>query len=124
MDISELAVVADNYSAARDARLALQKEVDKLQENESALKAVLIDALRSSGAMGVAGQKVRVTLVTKDEPTVRDWADLYDYIKENDAFDLLQKRLSAPAVRERWEAKEEIPGVGTIPVQNLSINKL
>jgi hypothetical protein len=124
MEIGELARLADSYIAAREARLTLQKEVDKLQEQESEHKATLMAALSSAGAMGVAGHKGRVTLVTKTEPTVRNWEEFYAYIVRNDAFDLLQKRLSAPAVRERWEAGETVEGVGTIPVTNLSITKL
>lgn len=124
MDVGELARLADSYIAARNARLALAKEVDKLQETESELKASLMAALSSAGAMGVAGKAGRVTLVTKEEPTVRDWQAFYAYIVRNDAFDLLQKRLSAPAVRERWEAGATVEGVGTIPVTNLSITKL
>jgi hypothetical protein len=36
---------------------------------------------------------------------------IYDYVRRNNAFELMQRRLSDTAVRDRWEAGQEIPGV-------------
>jgi len=42
------------------------------------------------------------------------WPDLYDYIKANDAFDILHRRLSLTAIRARFDAGEVIPAIETV----------
>lgn len=115
--------MADQYQEARDARLELQRQTDKLKEVEDELKASLLAVLQEQGVGGVAGKKYRVTLVCKPIAVVEDWSKVYDYIKANDAFDIIQPRLSAPAVRER-QAEGPIPGIGSIDQFTLGLNKL
>lgn len=124
MTPTEMGQLADDYSAARDFRLAEAKKVKKLEEAEKALKTSLISAMAMAEIKAIGGQVVTITLKEKDEPTVINWEDVYGFIKEHDAFDLLQKRLSNPAVVLRWEDAIEIPGISTYPVQKLSISKV
>ena len=42
---------------------------------------------------------------------VADWAWLQKYIKEEDAFDILQKRISPAALKRRVDAGAELQGV-------------
>jgi hypothetical protein len=65
-----------------------------------------------------------VKLQESIEPISTDWRLTWDFIKEHDAFELLHKRLTVTAVKERWEHGEEVPGVGRVPKYNLSVSKL
>ena len=122
--LDKLAMLADQYYLTREERLAKQREVDALQEKESAVKAELIAAISKADASGVAGKLVRVTVVTKPKPQVKDWDALYAYVRRRGAWDLLQRRLSETAVKERWEDGKSIPGVESFNVVDLSVNKL
>jgi hypothetical protein len=53
-----------------------------------------------------------------------DWESTWKYIAKKKAWDLLQKRLSGPAVKARWENGEQIPGVGHIRVHTISVTKV
>ena len=106
------AACADMLYKTREARHCVQKEVDALQSLETRLKDYLIAALPKGEASGVAGLVARVQITTKPIPTVDNWPKFYAYVKRTGNFDLLQKRLSEGAIKERWEAKKEIPGVG------------
>jgi len=123
-NITTLAVMVDDYIRLREERLSLERQAEAIKEKETALKAGLIEALSTHQAGGVAGRTHRVTLRKKSTPQVQDWAKLYDYIKANNAFDLIQRRLSAPAVVERWDVKEDIPGVIPVSFTDISINKI
>jgi hypothetical protein len=107
----------------KQERLGLQKQVDLLKEKESALTQEIIDTLPKSSATGVAGRVAACRVVTKEVPTVTDWEALYAFIKKNNAFELLQRRLSVPAVTERWEEDVTVPGVGTFTEVKLSLTK-
>lgn len=119
-----LGACADKLFEIREERRAAQRVVDEMEEEEKALKAHLINTLPKSEAGGVAGKLARVTIVTKPVPQVKDWDAFYKYVKKNDAFDLLQRRLVDTAVAERWEAGKKVPGVESFNVVTVSINKV
>lgn len=119
-----LGAVADLLYKTRKARLAKAKEVEKLQAQETELKEHIIANLPKSNASGIAGKVARVSVSNKLEYRVSNWADLYKYIKKNDAFALLQRRLSTEAVAEVIEEKKKLPGVESIDIPRVSLNKL
>lgn len=119
-----LGTCADRLYELRQKRLAMQKEVDVVAAEESALKEYLINTLPKSEASGVAGKLARVTVVSKVIPQVKDWDAFYKYVKKTGSFDLMQRRLTAPAVEARWEDGKEIPGVEHFNVVSISLNKV
>ena len=48
-------------------------------------------------------------LTTTDFANVSDWDKVLDFIREEDAFDMLEKRVSKAAVRGYIEDKKEVP---------------
>lgn len=119
-----LAECADQWFLARERRLAMQKEVDLLEEKEKQLKAYLIDNLPKSHASGIAGQLVQVHIKLKHRPTVVDKEKFYAYIKKKNAFDLLGAAPLASGVRARWEAGEQVPGVKRYSYKDLAYSAL
>lgn len=122
----DLGVRADLLKTIRETRLSLQKQVDDLKSRESSLKQSLIDEFTKEGATitATAGKLANAKLVEKEEPAAENWEDTWKYIARKKAWDLLQKRLSAPAVKARWENGENIPGIGRIRVFDISVTKV
>lgn len=120
----KLGDVADLLFKTRAERLATTKKVEELQARETALKNHLIDNLPKSEATGVAGKAARVQIVVKQRLGVKNWEEVYAYIKKNNAFDMLQRRLSDTAVKDRLEAGKKVPGVEFTAVADVSITKL
>src|SRR5438552_18857683 len=109
-DIALLAVKIDEYVEVRTRRRKLEAEAEKLkEEKESPLEAEILEALRLSGAGSVGGSHYNATLVRKTSPQVADWKLLYEHIQKTGEFELIQRRLSPPAVKERWDEKIEVP---------------
>ncbi len=119
-----LGACADKLFETRQQRLEIQKQVDQLQEQETALKNHIIDTLPKSEASGVAGKLARVTVVTKKVPQVKDWDAFYKHIKKTGQFDLMGRGISKPAIEERWESGKQIPGVESFDVVSVSMNKV
>ncbi len=119
-----LGACADKLFELRNKRLAEQKKVDEIAAEETALKNHIIENLPKSEASGVAGKLARVTVVTKQVPQVKDWDAFYKYVKKTGSFDLMQKRLTDAAIKERWEAGKEVPGVEHFNTVSVSINKV
>jgi len=115
--------LALQWREARAARLAAQKQVDVLEIQERELKKQVMERLAKAANKAVSNGDRLFQLVTKDEPTAEDWPKIYAHIKKTGEFDLLERRLSKAAVKERNEVGEKIPGVAWYPVDSLSDTK-
>lgn len=120
----ELALKADLYYETRELRLKMQREVDEVDKEEKKLKAELINALREQNTRAVGGKVVTVTLKTKHAAIAKNWDDIHRYIVANDAWDIMQKRLTQTAIDLRWADGIVVPGVEKFPVDELSISKV
>jgi hypothetical protein len=116
--------MADLLYNIREARHALGRRAALLEKREKELKdLVRQEALKQKGA-GVVGKIAVVTIEMNTVPIVTDWPTLHKYMKKNDAFDLMQRRLSKEAVEERWNAGKVIDGIKSEQFANVHINKL
>lgn len=115
---------ADRLFELREKRLEEQKKVDAIEAEEKAIKEHIIQNLPKSEASGVAGKVARVTVITKQVPQVKDWDVFYKHVKKTGEFELLQRRLTDTAIRERWDAGKQVPGVESFNAVTLSINKV
>lgn len=115
---------ADLLYRTREARLAVQRQIDKLSKAESKLQEYFIETLPKSSSTGLAGRVARVQIEMRTVPTVEDWAKFYAHVKRTGEFELLQRRLNEGAVRERWEEGEKVEGVGTFNAKKVSCTKL
>jgi len=102
---------------ALEAQLSAQKKViDELREE-------MIVEMQDAGTDSYKSNLGSISLLKSVVPTVTDWNLLYGYIHENDAFDLLQRRVTATAWRDRVEEIEQpIPGVESFEKSTLRIN--
>lgn len=114
----------DSLYLARSKRLALDKELEEMKKVESALREHIKHNFDEADLNGAKGKIATATLTTLYQPTATNWDLVFEYIRKNRAFDLLQKRLSATACRARWDNKKDIPGVERIPVTDLSVTKI
>jgi len=121
---ASLGPCVDLYKEVQELRLAMQKEVDAVKARESEIKQHIIDNLSKSDDTGVAGKRYRAQIVTKATPAVSDWDKVWDFIRENDRTDLVQKRINDKAVKEIWEAGEEVPGVDKFNSVDVSVRKV
>lgn len=121
---SHLPDLIDLYIATRAQRLAKDKEAAAIKEQEDDLSKAIIAKMKAGDITAQGAQNGLVKLNHNVEPVATDWPALYAFIKANDAWELLHKRVTATAIKERWDDGEEIPGVGRADVYKLSVSKL
>lgn len=116
---------ADLYHDLRDLRLAMEKQVDAIKARETEIREHIINNLSKSADTGAAGLRYRAQIITKSVVKVLDWGVVHSWIKKNDRFDMLQKRLAEKAVAE-WMAAENriLPGTEPMDVPDVSITKI
>lgn len=121
---ASIGLCADLYHDTRTLRLAIEKVAESVAAREKEIKDHIINNLSKSDDTGAAGKRYRAQIVTKTTPAAADWQKIHEFIRDNDRFDLLQKRLSDKAVQDMWEAGEEVPGVERFNSVSVSITKL
>ena len=125
LDKMKVGEIADLLYLTKQERLEVQKQVAALEAQEREIKAWLIDNLPKSEVSGVAGKLARVSIVSKEEPTIIDERKFRRFLQKTKRYELAYKlRPAGVAIKEAWEEGEEIPGIGPFTVVSVSMNKL
>lgn len=85
--------------------------VDTLKKAERKLDDFILENLLFGDTTKAGGSRGNISRSLTQIAVVNDWQALFAFIKENDAFELLQKRVGVTACKERWANEIEIPGV-------------
>lgn len=106
----DLGQVTRAHINIRDARSALRKEYDqadeKLQEAQDQLEAVMLEHLNKHDINAVRTEAGTFFKQEEITPSAGDWNALYDWIKDNDAWDALERRIKKTFIREYQEAHQ------------------
>ncbi len=113
----------DSLYNLRQQRLEVEKDVKALKAREVALRQEIMTVLDESGLAKASGHVATSGIISSVDPLVTDWDEVHAYIRVNDRFDLLQKRLSAPAWRELNAEGILVPGTEPTVVRDLSLTK-
>lgn len=113
----------DKLYEARAARLAKAQEVKELQAAESAAKAEVLKLLTESGLEKASGKLATAGITSDDVPYIQDWDKVYEYIKINDRFDLLQRRIGVVAWRDLFKDGVLVPGTEAGVDTDISLTK-
>lgn len=114
----------DEMYEIRTQKQALESEAKKFGEQMKRLEASIITRLDEDETTMSRGRTASAILTETVVPKVDDWDGFYQYIQENEAFHLLQRRVSSAAARETLEAGETIAGVSTFTKRAISLRKL
>lgn len=108
--------LARAYVKIRDARKVLNREFeDKDNDLKDKLKLIEGQMLKFLQDSKMDSAKTKSGTFYKQEeitPTGADWDKIYDWIKKDDAFDALEKRLKKTFVKEYMEAHKGTPPPG------------
>ena len=119
----DLGMMIDALYATRQLRLDVSKKVEALKAEETQAREKILEMLDSLHMAKASGYHATCGVKESIEPLLVDWEPVHEYIRVNNRFDLLQKRLSAPAWRELKDSGILIPGTEAVPVRDLSLTK-
>jgi ATP-dependent Lon protease len=81
----------------RDARQRLQQEFDeadsKIKVQQEAIQQALLELCKETGTDGLKTAAGTVSRTVKTRYWTSDWNSMKNFIKENDAFELLEQRV-------------------------------
>ena len=110
MRLNEL---VEKYIALRDQKAQFKAEYDKKVEGIDALlekmEAVLLKTFNDTGMESVRTANGTAYKTTRKTATVADRDAFLAYVKANDAYDLLESRVSKTAVEQYKAANDDVP---------------
>lgn len=105
-------------------RLDAEKVIEAMKEQEATIRDYLMSNFEHAGLEGAKGSQATASLRRSTVADVTDWGKLWTYISKTKSWDLVQKRVSVTACRERWDASKQIPGVEPKEIVALSLTKV
>lgn len=113
----------DALAKLRDRQRKAQAAADALKEQVSNESDALLAKLRAAKLESASGKLATASITELDVPTVEDWQLVHAFILKNKSPELLQKRISVEAWRERVAAGQPVPGVKTFRDIKLNLRK-
>lgn len=111
----------DKLRENRDQQRELNDQLTALKTAYTELEEQIIQELKEQGNQTARTDRATATHSEREIPVVDDWEAVYDYMYENNAGSLLQRRLAVNAVNDWLETMGEIPGVRIIKKDILSL---
>lgn len=91
------------------AEAEIKERIDNIKAAMTKLEAWLKAKLDADGLTSFKTDHGTAFLTTTDFANVEDWDAVLRFIREQEAFDMLEKRISKAAVRGYIEAHKEVP---------------
>lgn len=111
------------YIQLRDKKKEIQQshkaELEPIDAGLMKLEAKMQERLAELGVEKAGGEAGTVFTKVNTSYTVEDWDSVVEYVKENDAFDLLERRVSKSAAQERGD----VPGLRTTQVKAIQVRR-
>ena len=114
----------DKLDGLREEKRALETKVKLVEAKYKELEEGLLFRMQAEGADKVTGKKATASISSSVSGTIEDWEAFTKYVAKTKYFHLFQRRLSDPAVRELFETKGKVPGLGTFVKRRLNLRSL
>ena len=115
----------DELFLIREQRRKLAETDKDLREQYSELEVRLIAALDLQETTQARGRSATATLNEEELATVIDWDQVHEYIRNQNAFFLLQRRINSAAWREAAaERGEPIPGTTVFKRRTIALRRI
>lgn len=115
--------IVDDMLEIREAKRVLDKQSKELSEQYGTLEKELLEKLNEQDTRQAQSDNATAWVSEQTIPHLKSWDDLVDYIKENNAFHLLERRPATGAFRELLDQGIEIPGLEPFKRFTISLRK-
>jgi hypothetical protein len=99
------------YIKMRDARAALAKKYEDddkaIKDQMEIIERMLMDVCKKAGADSIRTTAGTVIRSVKTSYWTSDWESMHNFIKENQALDLLERRIAQRAMKDWLEANPD-----------------
>jgi len=122
--VASVGSLIDQYYELRDQLREAQAVEKEIKGQMDVLEEELIALYDAQGVTLCRGRRASASITEQDIPVVNDWEAFWDYVFENRAAHLLQKRVGAGSWQELRDAGELVPGTEVFTKRGISVRKI
>jgi hypothetical protein len=113
------------YTKIRAKRLELEKEVQALQEQQDLVSQEILELCKEQGTFTMRTEHGTISRRITKKYWSSDWHSMFEFIKEHDAFALLQQRIHNSNMEQFLEENPDLhpPGLNADQNQTIVITK-
>jgi hypothetical protein len=113
------------YVKIREKRRELAKQDKELEDQLSEVSAALLEICKEQGAATIRTEHGTISRRVSRRYWTSDWQSFFDFIKEHDAFALLQQRINNTNMDQFLEENPDLhpPGLNADATQTVVITK-
>ena len=117
--------LAKIYVKIREKRLALEKQVQELQEQQDIVAKEILELCKEQGTYTMRTAHGTISRRVSKRYWTSDWHSFFEFVKEHDAFPLLQQRINHANMEQFLEENPELhpPGLNADQNQTVVITK-
>ena len=117
--------LAKIYVKIRAKRLELEKEVQALQEQQDLVGKEILELCKEQGTFTMRTEHGTISRRVTKKYWTSDWHSFCEFVKENDAFALLQQRINNSNMEQFLEENPDLhpPGLNADQNQTIVITK-
>lgn len=114
----------DQLHALRERKRELQAEIDKVEGEYSGVEEQLMEKLAAEGVDASKGKVASCSITKTTVAEVKDWDEVFKYVKKTGHFHLFQRRITDGAYREILESGKKVPGIEPFVKKRLNLRVL
>lgn len=114
------------YTKMRAKLQELDQEVERIKEEQKAVKLAIKDQMQTNHLTSAKTEFGTVSLVTKTRFYTQDWDSFKAFMKEHDALDLMERRISQTNMKTFLEEHPTLmpPGLNSETEFDISVRKV
>jgi len=116
--------IVDTLYEKRTVRLALEKQVEELKQEEKELAYFLKETLEADNLTALRGTTANFSFSTKIIPKIMEWPSVVTFIREQNAFELCYKQIAQEPWNEYRNTGIIVPGTSEFEQVRFSITKI
>ena len=121
--VTKIGTLIDRYIKLDNGVRDIQAQLEKAKKARADLEERILKDFTKEQIKSARGKSGQLTRTERNVPSISDWTKFCAYVKRHNAFELMQKRVTTEAYRERIDAGKKVPGVTVFTVVKLSISR-
>jgi hypothetical protein len=114
----------DAMHTVREARRAIAAQDKELSAQQADLEAQLLTLMDEEGVTKSTGKTATASISESTQFNVTDWDSFTTFMAKKKWFHLVQRRISAPSVREIFEKEGNVPGLEPFTKREIGLRNL
>lgn len=114
----------DSLSDIRTEKRDLAAKEKEINARYEAAQLQLLELMDAEGVTKSTGRNATASISESRQFNIEDFDAFMPYMAKTKQFHLVQRRLSAPAVRELWDKKGPVPGLTQYTKREIGLRDL